>query len=526
MRLPTIIVSICLVVLAAAGWFYVRAVPRTFDGPVGPRIEAVRAAFMRQRTPVAHVDWQTMAKAEELVDPALAQPFTETLPAAGMRQVYAYAETCAPPIPKTARLQNAALAKALAWARYQCGEAPTPGEEFFREPPFMHPSGASYARLAVESGALPFTHADWQQAHAGLFHVRELTRFPAALGTASVEAKLLAGLTRPALAAVVKGQPFIISDPYFLIFVRSEGESAAGGVYNAYPLAAWRAFASRLPFELKLRQPDVSCLYGTGLYCWTQTPAPSGRWLQGYAIAGFSALAVLALTLSLLLLQRIRSQRQVREDQLFVLRALTHELRTPATTLALALEEMRSDFDHLPEASQRAFLRICDEVGRLGRVIAGSSRYLKVGAARADERFAPATLPSLTAFCEAMLESYLADGQVRFSAPAQDTAFRIDPYWLRVCLVNLLENALQHGRSPVAVAVSCMDGWLELRVQDAGELADISLAQLTRAFLRRGDSGGLGLGLSIVQQTARDLGGSLTLIPSPTTFVLRLKESL
>ena len=81
-------------------------------------------------------------------------------------------------------------------------------------------------------------------------------------------------------------------------------------------------------------------------------------------------------------------------------------------------------------------------------------------------------------------------------------------------LANLIDNALAYGGAPVGVALRATAEGAELRVSDAGpgmsgpefERAQQPFVRLTRT---RSELGHCGLGLAIVAQVARQLGGRL-----------------
>jgi signal transduction histidine kinase len=207
-------------------------------------------------------------------------------------------------------------------------------------------------------------------------------------------------------------------------------------------------------------------------------------------------------------LTKIRVVRREREARAFLLRMLTHELRTPATTIGLSLENLRRDFDSLPERAQGEFLRLCDSVQRLRRVVEASSAYL-----RADFAFQPSDIRSINQFVGGQLRAY--EGRLEFVPLDEDRSLRLDPYWVGLCLHNLVGNALKHGKPPVTVRLASRRHVLELTVEDGGSLQN----------QRGGDGEGLGPGLSIVDKVARLMQGRLMVRPSPTAFTLWLRET-
>ena len=95
-----------------------------------------------------------------------------------------------------------------------------------------------------------------------------------------------------------------------------------------------------------------------------------------------------------------------------------------------------------------------------------------------------------------------------------------DPVLLRLIAANLIDNAVKHSpdSSEVAVRLSNARGSLNLQVMDAGP--GIPAADRRKVFERfyrgRGEQGtGGGLGLTIVEEAVRLLGGQVELKDRP-----------
>lgn len=97
----------------------------------------------------------------------------------------------------------------------------------------------------------------------------------------------------------------------------------------------------------------------------------------------------------------------------------------------------------------------------------------------------------------------------------------LDARRVRQVLFNLLANSTKHGRpgGDIWLEAIAADGRLQITVQDQGPgIAIEEQALMFEPFLRSGRSAGvpgMGLGLSISRQTARAMGGDLTLISQP-----------
>jgi two-component system osmolarity sensor histidine kinase EnvZ len=98
-------------------------------------------------------------------------------------------------------------------------------------------------------------------------------------------------------------------------------------------------------------------------------------------------------------------------------------------------------------------------------------------------------------------------------APARLVVAQANALLLERLLGNLVDNALRHGRPPVRIRLRSEGGDALVDVEDHGPgIPPAARERLTQAFARgdasRGTSG-TGLGLAVVQQIARRMGGTL-----------------
>ncbi|MDO9315751.1 MAG: ATP-binding protein [Burkholderiaceae bacterium] len=199
-----------------------------------------------------------------------------------------------------------------------------------------------------------------------------------------------------------------------------------------------------------------------------------------------------------------RMQAQIRqqfdERDRFVA-AVSHDLRTPLTRLRLRAES-------LADAGQQAQFR--QDIGEMDQMISATLDYLR-GAATAE-----ATVRlDVQALAESLAEDQQACGhEVRCVGraaplPAQASA-------LRRCLCNLVDNAVRYGGSAhLQLIDSATDLRIEVRDHGPG-IAPDELDKVLAPFYRIEGSrnrqhGGVGLGLSIAHDIARQHGGTLTL---------------
>ena len=114
-----------------------------------------------------------------------------------------------------------------------------------------------------------------------------------------------------------------------------------------------------------------------------------------------------------------------------------------------------------------------------------------------------------------------------------DDAVLIDRRRIERILLNLLENARDHGGGATRVSLDNKVEYFVLSVYDGGQ--GIAISERSRIFERfaRGTaarlSTGSGLGLAIVQEHARALGGTAHVEDSPTggaKFVVTIKRTV
>ena len=292
--------------------------------------------------------------------------------------------------------------------------------------------------------------------------------------------------------------------------------------YAVFSLAGWTQYLNNTSLTTEPHTRSATCLQVVGNVCWKTNTAYAQRRLTQATWLSAGSISVLALTVLLAVWRRVRARRREQKNRLLVLQTLTHEIRTPATTLQLSLESMRRSFDDLPAESQSNFLRICDASQRLQRVIEASKQYLR---GHQDDRvvqYRKVLVPSVGQFVESIAESY--DTAIQIELQGDDTEVKLDPYWTSTCIRNLIDNALQHGAEPVTIMIKPQGDELAITVQDAGDSPELSFREMTTAFVRRGGSDGLGLGLAVVAELVRSMGGSLRYESNPTRFTITLSK--
>jgi two-component system sensor histidine kinase KdpD len=211
-----------------------------------------------------------------------------------------------------------------------------------------------------------------------------------------------------------------------------------------------------------------------------------------------------------------------------VLASVSHDLRTPLTTIKALANEMAIAGD------ERA-ATIEEEADRLNGFVENLLDLSHIHAGGARRPPVPNEAEDLVGAALQRIGGRAAGRQMRAVVQPVGDALLIGRFdfsdTLRV-LVNLLENAIKYSpaSSPIDLAVQREGPWLSFAVADRGPgVAVAERARIFEAFYRPqhapSDAGGAGLGLSIARSLAAAQGGSVIFEPRAgggSVFTLRV----
>jgi two-component system OmpR family sensor kinase len=230
----------------------------------------------------------------------------------------------------------------------------------------------------------------------------------------------------------------------------------------------------------------------------------------------------LALNGMLARIEEAFAERRASEERLRRFAAdASHELRTPLTSVRGYAELFRRGAADDPAALRNAMRRIEEESARMGELVDELSLL-----ARLDQRRPLDREPiDLVEVAEAAVDAArIADPSrpIDLGAPGPVVALA-DPVRIRQILDNLLSNAVMHTTpgSAIHVRVSGRDEDASLQVEDEGPgIPEEDTERVFERFYRADpsrsrESGGSGLGLSIVAALAEAHGGSATCTRAP-----------
>jgi two-component system sensor histidine kinase BaeS len=208
------------------------------------------------------------------------------------------------------------------------------------------------------------------------------------------------------------------------------------------------------------------------------------------------------------------------------LQAVSHDLRTPLTSIrgyAEALADGTVDAND-DEARRRAAQVITTESRRLERLVRDLLDLSRLDAREFSLRPHPCDAAEVATATVAGFEPQAQSLGVALTTTGATSAAPsdLDPERLGQVIANLVENALKYARTRVEVVFEARATQIDVMVADDGPgIPDAEQEHVfDRLYTARPAAGrpvGTGLGLSVVHELARAMGGSARLVSSSTT---------
>jgi K+-sensing histidine kinase KdpD len=201
-----------------------------------------------------------------------------------------------------------------------------------------------------------------------------------------------------------------------------------------------------------------------------------------------------------------------RSDELktSLLRAVSHDLRTPLTSIIAAGAALDSP-SASPQERHELSEAVVEQGQRLSRLVENLLDVSRLQTGHAEPRREAVDLPGLL---EAARHSLGARGEgVRLELDAELPALSADPTQLERAFANLLENAVVHGGGQQVLVRSRVVGpRVVVRVVDRGPgIPERDRERIFAPFYRSGNGagGGSGLGLAIARGFVEANGGTV-----------------
>jgi two-component system phosphate regulon sensor histidine kinase PhoR len=214
---------------------------------------------------------------------------------------------------------------------------------------------------------------------------------------------------------------------------------------------------------------------------------------------------------------------------------VSHELKTPLSSIKAYTETLLGGAAEDPQHCQRFLQRISEQAERLDVLIRDMLSLAQIESGQVTLELGAVSLASVARRCLADYEPVAAAKQIElrceFESPGP--TLHADVEATREILANLIDNAIKYTPGQGSVTVHCQTdgGFAQLAVKDTGP--GIPAEHLERLFerfyrvdrARSRELGGTGLGLSIVKHLTQAMGGTVQVastIGQGSVFTVRL----
>lgn len=236
-------------------------------------------------------------------------------------------------------------------------------------------------------------------------------------------------------------------------------------------------------------------------------------------VMGVISLLTSTLTTKVRRQETIKAEGERERMRANLLRAVSHDLRTPLTTIYGSSTAMLEEGDRLTDAQKQQMLQgIQEDAHWLVRMVENLLSVTRIDSANVKLHMVPTVLDELMDAVIVKFRKHYPHQSVELKLPQELVMIPMDPMLIEQVLINILENAVQHshGMTRLRAEVSVVEDLAVFTVSDDG--CGISEDQLPHLFTggyvsdsHPADSGrsSMGIGLSVCATIIRAHGGSI-----------------
>lgn len=254
------------------------------------------------------------------------------------------------------------------------------------------------------------------------------------------------------------------------------------------------------------------------------------------ALAVVVLLALLIALCTVILVRQVRAGLRVAQQKTTFVANVSHELKTPLTSIRMFAELLATDRVKDPAKRQHYLGVMVQESERLSRLVNNVLDFSRLEQNRREYQISDVNLkPYLEEFHE-LKALQLADAQASLTIEVPEVVVRADRDALNQILLNLVDNALKYGRNQdgealIHIAVANEGERIAIAVEDQGSGVPEGLRRRVFEKFFRGEASltattsGSGIGLTLARLLAQGMGGSLnyeTAKGGGARFVLRV----
>ena len=195
---------------------------------------------------------------------------------------------------------------------------------------------------------------------------------------------------------------------------------------------------------------------------------------------------------------RVVALEDVDKQRAMLLRSVSHDLRTPLSTIRAVASDLRGSTVYTPATSDELLGLVIDESDRLDRIVGNLLSYSRIEAGALHPALEPVDLNELVEATTDRLAHLTRGMKVELDLDPRDPIVPADFSQLDQVLTNLVENAVRHSPEHGCITVRTAEGdaIVRLDVIDDGEgVAGLDASRIFDPFVGTGSTTGIGLAI-------------------------------
>ncbi len=248
-------------------------------------------------------------------------------------------------------------------------------------------------------------------------------------------------------------------------------------------------------------------------------------WHISFTLTGFPLTFLVMMTISILtatVTSRAKQTEQIRREadreKMYadLLRAVSHDIRTPLTGIVGATNVLLEQEEELTQEQRRQLLRSTNEDAQwLIRIVENLLSITRISSEEARVKKIPEPAEEVIESAVAKTHKHYPDVDMRVHLPDELMMVPMDPLLVEQVLVNLMENAVIHGETQhIDITLRSIGENAEILVSDDGRGIPIHLLPKlfdgsARSDRRSDGRRSMGIGLSVCRTIVLAHGGTI-----------------
>jgi len=252
------------------------------------------------------------------------------------------------------------------------------------------------------------------------------------------------------------------------------------------------------------------------------------RGMAGIILSLFLSIAIISTLFYLIRI--IKSQKQLAEIKNDLINNITHEFKTPITTVATAIEAIRDFNKKNDKEKTNNYLNISQQ--QLVKLNTMVEKLLETATLDSDALMLTKEPTDLVDLLQNLVQKYTLVSlhkKIRFTSSSEKLVLNLDPFHFENALNNIVDNAIKYGGDTITIELNQVSNDTEIRFIDNGKgITKAHSEKIFDKFYRiptgnRHDVKGFGIGLYYSKKIIEKHGGRLFLTSEPNATIFKIQ---